>query len=449
MERLIGICLGASSVGLVETINGKTREFKEKYQGNLSSAIEWLTIKAGISEKSRVVVTGRKRRNNASFKSVSEPEAIQRALKEFELNELPDSIVSFGGQTILAYKIDKRGRIVDAQTFNKCGSGTGDFFLQQIKRLGFNSVNEAITAASEKEAFGNPYIPASRCSVFCKSDCTHACNEHKATSAQIVAGICKMIAGKISELLSKIEAKKIWVVGGGSRIAPVINYLEKSGYDVIIPEFANNFEAWGASLIASDGNIFPKMLNGEMFSRSEKLFSSLPPLNNFSSRVEFKEMPRSEARAGDRCILAIDAGSTTTKLVLMRLNDLSIVSSYYGYTLGKPHIATLEGLNLMRKDNCAPIEIAGIVTTGSGRNLVETFLTDYKIKTPNGGLISQAVAVNEIICHAAAAEYFNPGVATILEIGGQDAKYTLLANGVPVDFAMNEACSAGTGSFLA
>jgi activator of 2-hydroxyglutaryl-CoA dehydratase len=56
--------------------------------------------------------------------------------------------------------------------------------------------------------------------------------------------------------------------------------------------------------------------------------------------------------------------------------------------------------------------------------------------------------VNEIVAHAAAAVFFDPEVETIFEIGGQDAKYTYITNRVASDYAMNEACSAGTGSFL-
>ncbi len=56
--------------------------------------------------------------------------------------------------------------------------------------------------------------------------------------------------------------------------------------------------------------------------------------------------------------------------------------------------------------------------------------------------------INEIIAHATGAVYFDEEVDTIFEIGGQDAKYTYITNGVPSDYAMNEACSAGTGSFL-
>ncbi len=39
-------------------------------------------------------------------------------------------------------------------------------------------------------------------------------------------------------------------------------------------------------------------------------------------------------------------------------------------------------------------------------------------------------------------------VDTIFEIGGQDSKFIRIDNGVVVDFTMNEACAAGTGSFL-
>ncbi|MCX8094125.1 MAG: acyl-CoA dehydratase activase-related protein, partial [Candidatus Goldbacteria bacterium] len=81
------------------------------------------------------------------------------------------------------------------------------------------------------------------------------------------------------------------------------------------------------------------------------------------------------------------------------------------------------------------VEIIGIGITGSGRQIAGLF-------TLTEGII------NEIIAHATAAVYFDPNVDTIFEIGGQDAKYTHLTNGVASDYAMNEACSAGTGSFL-
>ena len=81
----------------------------------------------------------------------------------------------------------------------------------------------------------------------------------------------------------------------------------------------------------------------------------------------------------------------------------------------------------------SPLGLAG--TTGSARELV-------------GACFGTAHVYNEISAHAAGATHFAPDVDTIFEIGGQDAKYIYLRNGVPIDYAMNNACSAGTGSFL-
>jgi predicted CoA-substrate-specific enzyme activase len=81
------------------------------------------------------------------------------------------------------------------------------------------------------------------------------------------------------------------------------------------------------------------------------------------------------------------------------------------------------------------LDIPLVSTTGSSREILGMFL-----ETPG--------VYNEIIAHSVGTTYFDKEVETIFEIGGQDAKYVLLKNGVPIDYAMNEACSAGTGSFL-
>ena len=76
-----------------------------------------------------------------------------------------------------------------------------------------------------------------------------------------------------------------------------------------------------------------------------------------------------------------------------------------------------------------------VAVTGSARELIGAYLDTSHV-------------YNEISAHAAGAAQFDPEVDTIFEIGGQDSKYILLRNGVPIDYAMNAVCSAGTGSFL-
>ncbi|MDR2537172.1 MAG: acyl-CoA dehydratase activase-related protein, partial [Treponema sp.] len=117
-----------------------------------------------------------------------------------------------------------------------------------------------------------------------------------------------------------------------------------------------------------------------------------------------------------------------------------IVASHYGRTHGDPVKALKECLGIIQQKVVSDtgdknVTIKLVATTGSSREILGVFL-----ETPG--------VYNEIIAHSVGTTFFDPDVETIFEIGGQDAKYVLLKNGVPIDYAMNEACSAGTGSFL-
>ena len=72
----------------------------------------------------------------------------------------------------MVYVLNAKGRITNVLTGNKCAAGTGEFFLQQLRRMDV-SLDEAAQWAAETE----PYHVSGRCSVFCKSDCTHATNK--------------------------------------------------------------------------------------------------------------------------------------------------------------------------------------------------------------------------------------------------------------------------------
>ena len=74
-------------------------------------------------------------------------------------------------------------------------------------------------------------------------------------------------------------------------------------------------------------------------------------------------------------------------------------------------------------------------TTGSGRKFI-------------GEIINADLFIDEITSHARAASELNPLTDTIIEIGGQDAKFTLMNNGSVTFSQMNSVCAAGTGSFL-
>lgn len=434
--KTAGICVGASTVTIAE-INSdgyvirveNTRSIP--HEGNPRKILSGLFSGGFIGVPDRVAVTGRKLRHLVNATGIPEPEALEAAYRWWSqaTGEKAGTLVSAGGETLMVYKLDEKGRVIDVRSGNKCASGTGEFFLQQLKRMDL-SVDKAMAIADA----ANPYKVAGRCSVFCKSDCTHALNKG-APKSRVVAGLCRMMAGKIEELLKGEEPGPILLVGGSASNRIMVRFLEEDGYDVAIPEHSRCFEALGAALWALSHETKPIPQADRLFTAGEQDFPKHPPLKNALSRVRFMKPIRDEARPGDDCILGLDVGSTTTKAVLVRRKDQAILAGIYLRTNGDPVGASRKCYTGIAAQVSVPITITGLGVTGSGRQIA--------------GLHALTPAViNEIIAHARAAAHFDPQVDTLFEIGGQDAKYTYLTNGVASDYAMNEACSAGTGSFL-
>ncbi len=437
--KALGICVGASTISLVGLEgNGsgpvrKERILTESHHGNPRKVLLEILEALDLREYSRIVVTGRQFRQGINLTSISEPEAVEKALGHLNGGGEPyRAVVSAGGETFMVYVLGRDGRIARVHTGSKCASGTGEFFLQQVARLGLG-LEEATRLARSEE----PYRVSGRCSVFCKSDCTHATNKG-VPKGRVVAGLCRMIAGKILEIMKQVPRDRVMVVGGLSQNVVVMDELRRAVSHLCVPEEAPYFEALGAALWGLEYETKPYPGHGRLFKGRKGSFARHRPIADFESMVDFREPLSGRAQPGDRCVLGLDVGSTTTKAVLLRLVDRRVLASVYLRTSGDPVGASRRcyaGLLERLGEMADRIEIAGLGVTGSGRQVAGLHALTEGI-------------VNEIAAHATAALHFDPAVDTIFEIGGQDAKYTFITNGVPSDYAMNEACSAGTGSFL-
>jgi len=449
--RSLGICLGASTISMAQieiirppavetdsTVPPEPRIVSHSlhtHEGDpkqtLISALQ--TVDLGLVD--RIAATGRRFRRQVNLTSIPEPEAVEHAYRFSKPAGVScPAVVSAGGETFMVYMLNSKGRIASVITGNKCASGTGEFLLQQLRRMDV-SLEEAAQWAAEEE----PHHVSGRCSVFCKSDCTHATNKGIPKS-NVTAGLCKMMASKILELLKRVDRKNIMITGGTAQNRMMIEYLSEEIEGLIVPEAAPYFEALGASLWALDHETAPAPRPEELFRTESARLDTLPPLRDFETMVEFKSVESKQIRSGDECILGLDVGSTTTKAVLIRSSDDAMLASVYLRTNGNPvgasrecYRAILDQLRTVVDPQA--VAIVGLGICGSGRQIAGLHaLTDN--------------VINEIIAHATAAVYFDDQVDTIFEIGGQDAKYTYITNAVPSDYAMNEACSAGTGSFL-
>ena len=434
--KSLGLCIGASTIKMAVIDEQYNIVEKKSIVHDCQPRRVLTDIFSSLqpNEYQYATVTGRKFKDLLNLHKITEPIAMENALRYVDIPHCR-AVISMGAENFMLYALNEKKHIVGVHTGNKCASGTGEFFLQQIRRMGI-TVDEAISLAGASE----PYSVSGRCSVFCKSDCTHALNKGIPTG-RVSAGLGNMIAEKAVELIKSIEKKNIMIVGGVTKNDYVVKTMGEKIENLLIPENADIFEAFGAAVYALDNRRFvPREIS---FTTERSTFSTLPSLRRSEHLVTFKDSIHDAPTVDGKYILGLDVGSTTTKAVLLRKDNKKIVASVYLRTNGNPIAASRNCYMEIRKQLLDSVNgkegrsltITGVGVTGSGRQIAGLHaMTD--------GI------VNEIIAHATGAAYFDKDVDTIFEIGGQDAKYTYLINGVPCDYAMNEACSAGTGSFL-
>ena len=406
------------------------------HEGDFAAAVTRLLIEGKIKPGIPVLVTGNEGRFIFDAAGTLEPLCVEAALKALDLKA--DAVVSMGGEDLIVYRLDEKGKIINNFSGNKCASGTGEFLKQQLARMDMTLADIEMVSDSAKV-----YSLSTRCSVFMKSDCTHRLNKREATKDDIVLSLSDVMAVKVIDFLkrAKVTTGRVVLTGGITLNRHIIRFIREKASEIefVIPETAPVFEAVGAaSLALVSGSPLPPL--EKLLKPNEIRFTALGALRDWSSRVRTFEKAGGKVLPGRRYILGVDGGSTTTKACLVDMETDEIVASHYGRTHGDPVKALKECLALIQEKVVADtgskeIDIRLVSTTGSSREILGVFL-----ETPG--------VYNEIIAHSVGTTYFDSGVETIFEIGGQDAKYVLLKNGVPIDYAMNEACSAGTGSFL-
>lgn len=392
------------------------------------------------------------------------------------LKFFPDarSLLYIGGEKFGLVCFDGRGGYRSMRSNSSCAAGTGSFLDQQARRLGFPGP-EALAAEALRSA-GEPPRISSRCAVFARTDLIHA-QQSGRPQAEICDGLCRGLAQNVADCLTggeKPEAPLIFA-GGVSLNAAVRRHLELLlGVEARTHEHSHLFSAIGACLCMKDGkgektaargaDLGPGNAAGDAGSASEYLFPPLtlrlsryPDFNAHARRVftsrRLAGAPEVEMdlymplAGGSRqmVFLGIDIGSTSTKAVLLSADSAAgtgmetpVVMGLYTRTAGAP-LAAVQAILEAVADECsargALMEVAGAATTGSGRKYL-------------GAILGADLILDEISAHARAAVALEPLTDTIIEIGGQDAKFTTLRGGNVSFSRMNTVCAAGTGAFL-
>ena len=356
-----------------------------------------------------------------------------------------DVVIELGGEDA---KIIYFGKSIEQRMNGSCAGGTGAFIDQMASLLNTDSAGLNELAKNHTVI----YPIASRCGVFAKTDVQPLINEG-AAKEDIAASIFQAV---VNQTISGLACGRP-IRGNVAFLGGPLNYLSElrqrfietlhlTDEQIIVPDEAHLLVARGAALDSLDMKpISVEKLKAKIQMLKTSHDTTTNPLKPLfvtdSEYEEFKERHNKDVvKKGDLknyhgdCFIGIDAGSTTTKLVVTD-NEGTLLYSLYESNGGNPLRSVMGMLKklyaVIPKD--AKIRCSGV--TGYGESLIKTALN---------------VDLNEIetIAHYTAAKKFMPDVTSIVDIGGQDMKYIKLKNNSIENIMLNEACSSGCGSFI-
>lgn len=467
MKYFAGIDIGSISVGIAILNNHKNIVYTSSspHEGRVTE-----TLKQMLTVAPQLGITGITRTTSAPdiIEGADSEDSIVAAVKAaLHFHKKFSALLIAGGEKTGLVIFDGKMNYLNFRANSSCAAGTGSFLDQQARRLNLTGIEQFCETAISNTG-GIPAI-ASRCAVFAKTDLIHA-QQEGFSPAQICDGLAGGLAGNIADsLFSNLPLNGPVVFAGGVSLnKPVAAHLKSIiKQEIITDENSHLYGAIGAALSAiekyealpsADETFLPADIKISR-QRSEDRGEKYPPLAltlsdypSFDSLKKYIFTPDISMCPPVECdiyadikdhgslkvYIGLDIGSTSTKGVLVSAETGAALAGFYTRTSGRPIDAArgiFEAVSSAESDLNVSFEITGASTTGSGRRFI-------------GGIIGADLMLDEISAHARAAYSLDPKVDTIIEIGGQDAKFTTMEDGMVTFSTMNSVCAAGTGSFI-
>jgi predicted CoA-substrate-specific enzyme activase len=354
------------------------------------------------------------------------------------------TVFEIGGESSKYIRLEG-SNIVDYDRSGECAAGTGSFLDQQALRMRF-AVEEVGAVVCQASCAARI---AGRCSVFAKSDMIHA-QQKGYSPAEILRGLCDAVARNFKSSIVKgrpVEAP-VALIGAVAQNAGVTGALREAfgltAETLFVPEEFAWCGAIGTAILEAEEPRKRSILEIHRLCQHEsgEKPQDTQPLSSVNVVQLRDKVGVYQPPPGNQPIpayLGLDIGSVSTNVVAIDEAG-TVIHDVYLRTAGRPIEAVQEGLSELERRWGRRLEIRGVGTTGSGRELIAE-------------VVGADVVNDEITAHKTGAIHISntlggEPVDTIFEIGGQDSKFISIENHVVVDFAMNEACAAGTGSFL-
>ena len=449
-EYLAGIDVGSTTVKLVLIDENKNIIF-DKYRRHMAHTKE--TLLGLLLEAKKEVgncmlkpaITGSGAINLSKYLEIDfVQEVVATAVAIEAYAPETDVAIELGGEDA---KIIYFAGGLEERMNGVCAGGTGSFIDQMASLM----QTDAPGLNEEAKNYREIYPIAARCGVFAKTDIQPLINEG-ATKADLAASIFQAVVNQTISGLAcgKPIRGRVAFLGGPLHFLTelkktFIRTLKLTDDTIIDPDNSHLFAAIGSALEAEAtdavdiDDLIEKLDNDESITfempRLEPLFKDSAEYEEFCERHKKAVVPKEKAETyKGNCFLGIDAGSTTTKTVLIGDRG-QVLYSFYSNNEGNPIETAKKSLLEIQKILPSDAKIVRTCSTGYGEALLkEAFSLDE-------GIV-------ETIAHATAAAFFSPEVDCILDIGGQDMKYIRLKDRCVDSVILNEACSSGCGSFI-
>lgn len=336
---------------------------------------------------------------------------------------------------------------IDQRMNGICAGGTGSFIDQMASLLQTDASGLNDYAKSYKAI----YPIAARCGVFAKSDIQPLINEG-ATREDLAASIFQAV---VNQTISGLACGKpirghVAFLGGPLHFLPelknaFVRTLRLTDEYIIDPENSHLFAAIGSAMSAEQeagvdiNDLIERLQKGVSMDhevqRLEPLFRNDTEYREFEARHTGHSVKSGDFESYEgKIFLGIDAGSTTTKIALIG-EDGQLLYKFYSSNEGSPLTTAIRAIEEIQKRMHPNAEIVYSCSTGYGEALLKAAfqLDEGEVET---------------ISHYYAAAFFEPDVDCILDIGGQDMKCIRIKDHTVDSVQLNEACSAGCGSFI-
>ena len=371
--------------------------------------------------------------------------------------------IELGGQDAkIIFFYNENGRLVtsDMRMNGSCAGGTGAFIDEIASLLKVPTEEFEGLAAAGHEV----YPISGRCGVFAKTDIQSMLNQGVAREDIALSAFHAIVKQTVGGLAQGLELKPPIIFEGGpltydhSLVKAFAERLNLKPEDIIRPDHPETIVARGAAIAVdelfpvnedSDGILIDDAVHAldggvvriehEGAKIKKPYFETEEECRVWREEHVLPELARIEIKKGDilDVYIGVDAGSTTSKMVLMT-PDEKVFDRYYANNRGDPINVVRRGLMELHQKYEAmgvKLNVLGLGTTGYGELLIaKAFGADYHTV--------------ETVAHATAARRFVPDVSFILDIGGQDMKGIWIDDGIITNITLNEACSSGCGSFL-